>query len=158
MCILFTNTPCRCCSLSLAHFQFLYAISKVQLKMLQLSSLNAEQTVTIRCKNVGLSLGEMNFKGFKRGTQFSSESGRVPEVISDGCAVSGCFQIGKVEWDVVTIGIPLLQAISDKENNSVFTFRTKRPVELPITDIHLQLGRQTGEAVGVEFGPVCYNR
>ena len=47
---------------------------------------------------------------------------------------------------------------SESMASSVFSFNTNRPVQLPITDVNLQLSRQTGVGVGVELGPVCFMR
>jgi len=68
-------------------WQFLYTISKVQLKMLQITSLRAQQTVTIHCKNLGLGQKEPAFRGFRKGTSMQ------PEVVSSGCVVSVCLMV-----------------------------------------------------------------
>ena len=137
--------------------QFSYEISKVQLKMLQMTSLGAQQTVTVHCKNLGLAADELTFQSFKRGVQFSMGTRLAPKVISDGCGVSWNAAV-RILTFLYNYYITLPQALNSKETRSVFSFDTKRPVELPITDVNLWLGSQSGEAVGVELGPVCFTR
>jgi len=73
-------------------WQFSYTISKVQLKMLQITSLRAQQTVTIHCKNLGLGQKEPAFRGFRKGTSMQ------PEVVSSGCVVSVCLMVYYSLW------------------------------------------------------------
>ena len=61
--------------------QFTYGISKVQLKMLQITSRSAQQKLTIRCRNIALSNKLPTFKGFSRKTDLT------PTVMSNGCKV-----------------------------------------------------------------------
>lgn len=62
--------------------QLTYAINKVQLKMLQITSHTAQQTVTIKCKNLQLGSNQPKFTGgFKRASL-------APQVLSNGCDVS----------------------------------------------------------------------
>ena len=64
-------------------FQLSYAINKVQLKMLQITSHTAQQTVTVRCKNLQLSNHQPLFTGFRK-------SKLAPETTASGCNVSSC--------------------------------------------------------------------
>lgn len=64
----------------LVSLQFKYDINKVQLKMLQITSHEAQQRVTIRCKN--LAIDQPKFRGFKKGTHLTAE------ILQSGCEVS----------------------------------------------------------------------
>ena len=61
--------------------QFTYSVSKAQLKMLQVTSNQAQQTVTIQCRNVGTSSNPASFTGFRRGVRLH------PNTLSNGCEV-----------------------------------------------------------------------
>ena len=62
--------------------QLTYAINKVQLKMLQITSHTAQQTVSIKCKNLQLGSHQPKFTGgFKKASL-------APQVLSNGCDVS----------------------------------------------------------------------
>ena len=63
------------------YMQLTYAINKVQLKMLQITSHTAQQTVTIKCKNLQLGSHQPKFTGFKK-------TSLAPEVLSNGCDVN----------------------------------------------------------------------
>lgn len=67
---------------SMVSMQFQYDINTVQMKMLQITSHQAQQQVTIRCKN--LAIDQPKFRGFKKGTHIA------PELTSNGCDVSHC--------------------------------------------------------------------
>jgi hypothetical protein len=112
---------------------FLYNINPVQLKLLQISSLFAEQRVTIHCKALKLSA---SFSGYKKGTVFTSDKhSQNPKLINDGCSM----------------------ALSER-SSSTYDFKTNRPAQLPVVDVGLWLTGQQNEAVGIELGPVCYSR
>lgn len=58
----------------------------VQLKLLQLSSLNAEQRVIIHCKKLDISA---SFTGFKRGiVLLDNKDSQNVELVRNGCSVS----------------------------------------------------------------------
>ena len=62
--------------------QLTYAINKVQLKMLQITSHTAQQRVSIKCKNLQLGSHQPKFTGgFKKASL-------APQVLSNGCDVS----------------------------------------------------------------------
>lgn len=69
-----------CCILH-SSFQFSSAISKVQLKMLQITSRSAQQSISIRCRNLETEGKHPTFKGFSRGVQVT------PQLLSNGCKV-----------------------------------------------------------------------
>lgn len=106
-----------------------YAINKVQLKMLQITSHTAQQTVTIKCQNLQLGNHQPKFAGgFKKASL-------APQVLSNGCDES-----------------------SSSEATSVFSFSTSKPMQLPVTDVDMWLGGHGNEVMGVELGPVCFHR
>ena len=52
-----------------------------------------------------------------------------------------------------------LQSRTNKKSSSVYSFRTQRPVHLPVVDARLGVSGGVPDAlVGVELGPVCYSR
>jgi hypothetical protein len=106
-----------------------YSISKVQLKMLQITSRRAEQAVTVHCQNLAFSDTELKFHTMKPGSSVK------PSTNSGGCS------------DASSAGA-----------SSNFKFSTRRPRQLPVTDISLWLGSGSNEAMAVEFGPVCFSR
>lgn len=65
----------------LVSVQFMYSITKAQLKMLQVTSDKAQQTVTIQCRNVETANNPASFIGFRRGIQLK------PHTLSNGCEV-----------------------------------------------------------------------
>jgi hypothetical protein len=105
-----------------------YNINKVQLKMLQITSRRAEQTVTVRCKNLAFSDDGLKFHSMKSGSSIK------PRTFTNGCS----------------------EASSAGASN--YMFNTQRPRQLPVTDISLWLGSGSNEAMAVEFGPVCFSR
>ena len=52
----------------------------------------------------------------------------------------------------------LMQESSSSEATSVFSFSTSKPMQLPVMDVDMWLGRRGNEVVGVELGPVCFHR
>ena len=56
----------------------------VQLKMLQMTSKQAEQRITIQCRNLAVS---PIFTGFRRGTLLELEGDFAPQVIRNECSV-----------------------------------------------------------------------
>ncbi len=44
------------------------------------------------------------------------------------------------------------------EGANVYSFVTSSPMTLPVVDVDMWLGRRGGEAVGLDFGPVCFSR
>lgn len=115
-------------SLSNLYGQFASVINKVQLKMLQVTSRSAEQLLTIRCQKVELASKKPSFRGFNR------KGLAVPEPLSDTCKTAG-----------------------GSDGATVFSFSSS-PMALPVVDVDLWLGRQEGEAIGLELGPVCFSR
>ena len=63
--------------------QFASTISKVQLKMLQITSHVAEQSLTLRCRNLDTLTKHPTFKGFGK------RAAVTPELLSNGCKVRG---------------------------------------------------------------------
>jgi hypothetical protein len=108
--------------------QFKYNINKVQLKMLQITSRHAEQALTVHCRNLVFEDQELLFHSMKPGSFIT------PHTFSDGCSTPSA------------------------GGSSNFMFNTNRPRQLPVTDISLWLGSGSNEAIGVEFGPVCFSR
>lgn len=67
--------------------QFSYEINIVQLKLLQMSSLQANQRVTMHCQ--GMTELRVSFSGFKRGSLFrSSEHSNSVSLVHNSCSVS----------------------------------------------------------------------
>ena len=127
----------------------MYDINKVQLKMLQITSRHAEQQVNIRCHNLAFDNRDVMFHTMKAGSSIS------PQVYSNGCSVSCVFK----KTHHHSVFMPLLNAQeASSASASNFMFTTKRPRQLPVTDISLWLGSGSDEAMAVEFGPVCFSR
>ena len=152
--------------------QIKYGINKVQLKMLQITSRRAEQALTIHCKNLAFVDEQLTFRGFKSGTTLRARS------LKNGCSVSTSI-LSFLHRDILAIIMIalLLRRHSCNYYNSVacidffpsqeatslpassrFNFHTKRPQQLPVTDISLWLGSDSSEALAVELGPVCFSR
>lgn len=135
------------------HYIFLsqvkYNINKVQLKMLQITSRHAEQAVTVHCKNLAFKDRELMFHTMKSGSFIK------PHTFSDGCSVSqntDAFLIRSFP------SLSFQQMSSSAGASSNIMLKTKRPRQLPVTDISLWLGSSGEEAMAVEFGPVCFSR
>lgn len=135
----------KCC------LQVKYNIKKVQLKMLQITSRHAEQAVTVRCKNLAFKDRELKFHTMKSGSSIK------PHSFSDGCSVS--LNISTFTRRLFTFVAHIIQQMASSAGaSSSFMFDTKRPRQLPVTDISLWLGSSSNEAMAVEFGPVCFSR
>ena len=76
-----SNESVKSCFIFLS-LQLTYAINKVQLKMLQITSHTAQQTVTVKCKNLQLGSHQPKFTGGFKKTRLA------PQVLSSGCDVS----------------------------------------------------------------------
>ena len=53
--------------------------------MLQITSIHAEQRVTVLCRSLAI---RPFFTGYKQGTIFTLGDGLAPEVVHNGCSVS----------------------------------------------------------------------
>ena len=100
----------RSIPLSITSVQFTYSITKAQLKMLQVTSDKAQQTVTIQCRNVETANNPASFTGFRRGIQLK------PRTLSNGCEVDTfgiciCVYIMESFWKCSSITIVTLFSI-----------------------------------------------